>query len=58
MKIKNEIVKVKMKVDQRAPLFGDKEKGDVFELDYHDAKLLEDRGILEIIKKKGKYDDK
>ena len=48
------MVEVKMKIDQQSPSFGEKNKGDKFAMNADLAKIMEDRGILEIVTKKGK----
>jgi len=51
-------VKVKMLIDQQSPDFGEKNKGDEFDMNPDLAKILSDRKILKIVKEGKKDGDK
>ena len=57
IKIENERIMVRMLDDQSGADFGDRKKGEEFEMVSELAKLHERRGILKIIKQKGKNGD-
>ena len=50
-------VKVKFLVDQYSPEFGDKSKGDVMKIEINQAKILEIRNVVKILKSEKRAKD-